>query len=253
VNVLKDLVQYLFQLGQSEKTTKVIPVPGAPPHRALIQKPDGKCEWQDLEPTARAHTASDLSTVIQFAEENKDACRVWISEALVCCVLDDETRRDRVTLELERSGQVKILSGVSGTNFGQRDIILFLRTNFSDCMGPCVGLLNSLRVLKFVNNAGGESTVQQGKVSIGRAIEQSVTGADSIPEEVTFDVPMYAAGFTCFESIRLAVDIDTQTQKFKLIPLAGEIDRAYERSQEKMRKHLIENLPKGVKVCVGNP
>lgn len=251
--MLKELVEYLFRLGQSEKTAKVIPVPGAPPHVVLIQKPDGECEWEEIQPEARAHGASDLSCVIQFAEENPKTARVWYSGNGVRCILDDATRRDYVFIELAESTQVARLREFAKTTFGQRDLILELRTTFIDCMGPCVGLLNALRVLKFISNVSGESTTSQGKASIGKRIEQEVTGADALPEMIEMDVPIYDGGFLSIERIRLALDIDTQNQRFKLVPITGDIDRAFVRSEEKIRKHLTENLPEGVKVCYGTP
>lgn len=230
--MLQEAIEYVVNEARKSKDARVIEVRHEPDGVYYLQKPDGTVERIMAEASHRRHTAMDLSAVVEFFQENKSqAARIWYSRDRVVCVLDDDTRRESVTLNLELSPQIKRLQQLEGTSGGsmdQRAIVLMLRTTFRRCLGRTDNLLGLLRSIRFSGVSTGEGVVEHGKSSIGKTLQQELKAASELPEYVTLDVPVFTHPSLAikFFPIECALEPDAAECKFKLLPLPGEIERA---------------------------
>jgi hypothetical protein len=231
-------------------------VPAEPEHVYWLDAAgDGELKRQEAEPAPRAHTARDLTAVIQFAlREGAGVPAVWYSRAGVVCLTDDGTRRDRVTLPLGFSPQLTRLLEWERTTtpLQQAAAVLALRTLFDGCCDA--SLLAVLRAVKFETRTGGTGEVQHGKRSIGQSLEASITGADVIPEYTVFRVPLFAAGLPHADSIRCAVEPNPGQASVTFLPLPGMIEAALAAAERAVGLQLADALAEAkVPVYYGSP
>lgn len=181
-------------------------------------------------PTPRNHKALDLSAIIEFAEIDPKKSAVWYSRSGVVCLTDDGTRRDKVSLSLDYSPQLKLLQRweASAVCQSQRAILLDLRTTLAGCEFDEESklLMPSIQCVTFTKNSEGTAEVKPGKASIGKKLTEQATGATPIPLYVTFNVPIFATAFNFTGTVRCAVDVDAGDEKFRLIPLPLQIETA---------------------------
>jgi hypothetical protein len=223
--MLKEALEFLSQQARDGKKVQILKPEAEPKHVYAIVQEDGSAEWRDAQPQPRAHVAASIQPVIDFASKADDAA-VWYSRAGVVALIDNDTRRDRVTLPLSLSPQmVKLLELERASHsFPQPAFVKLLRTTFADCLSTAGNLLDIIRTVKFINNDGGTAVVQQGKTSIGRQIQQEVTGAGALPDYVTLTVPTFAGAFLFRGPVRCALEVNTGDQTFQLLPLPGELE-----------------------------
>lgn len=199
------------------------------------------------EPAPRKHVAFDLSAIIEFAQANAGAS-VWYDRDAVVCLIDDATRRDRVTLSLAMSDQLDEIHGWErGKAFSQRELIFLLRTMFARNMARCPNLLAALRKVNVTNNAGGSSEIKPGKVSVSRSVEHEVSGAASLPEHFELDVPVFDGVFPSVGgTVAIALELDAASPSpFTLIPFPGDLERVWRAAEEWIGDQL-RDLPDGV-------
>ncbi len=239
---------------------------GAPSFVAPGQEPSGVYYIRDqggelklvhAEPPYRQHQAGDLSAVVEFAKRFAENTPViWYHRDKVVCVIDDNNRRDAVTLPLDLSVQVLTLRQWEKNQpyLPQATAVLTLRTVFESCLGMAGGLIDVLRKVKFRTTADGSGEVQHGKASVGRAIESEITGAGAIPEYVAFDVPIFGNALAHRGTIRCALEPNPAAGSVAFIPLPGEIEKAVAKAEGEIRDDLGELLGDAkVPVYYGRP
>jgi hypothetical protein len=278
----KTTLDYLVNLGREANRVTFSPIPGGPSHVTMKVEPDGSCETITAEPLTRSHTAASLQAVVDFAkrfseditivsehsdgkivEEGRIKCTasVWYNRDGVTCLIDDQTRRDHVRLPLKLSPQIVALQSLEAIRkpMKQAEFVLFLRTVLHDCLSSAGELLTVVRQLKFRVESAGQSEVQHGKSSIGRALTAELTGSRAIPEYVSLLTPIFAnATLQYYGTIQCALEPDAHTETFTLIPLPLQIETAISRAEEQLGQRLSGQLEKqiedgSVKLYYGTP
>lgn len=239
--MLKELLDAVVELGREADEVQI--VREFKDGTIHYREPGGSIEELKIPPDPRGHKALDLSAIIEFASNHADSA-IWYSRCGVVCLIDDETRRDRVTLDLSFSPQLRLLIALEQNPkaYTQAELVLMLRTTLAGCFADDASgqLLPAIRAVKFTRNSEGESAIDHGKASIGKKLTEQATGAVAIPEVVTFRVPIFARAFAFVGRIKCAVDIDASTETFKLIPLPLEIEHAISAAEIEIRKTLEE-------------
>ena len=251
--MIAEALEYLIKCGQASQAHVIDGVPG-PKHTARIETRDGNIVMVNAEPDPRDHKARDLSAIIAFAEaEQTKNSAVWYSRDAVVCLINDDDRRDRVTLRLDLSPQILQLMAFEKNTISlkQSQLVILLRTTFAGCLSTAGEIITIVRNLKFKATIDGQSNLQHGSSSVGRALQQEITGAKAIPEEITLDVPIFANAFNFTGRIRVAIDIDIATETFRLIPLPLEIERAIAGAENKIGEALNGSLD--VEALYGTP
>lgn len=209
-------------------------------------------ERHEADPSPRDHKAADLETfghwLTEHAPPDGDAseahCCLWYDRTGVVLLVHEPTRRDRVTLALSPSPQMLALEQLERGKAGltQAEILKLLRTTFADCMAPAGDLLGLLKSIKFKSLTDGHSKTDQGKRSVGKTIEQEISGLAPIPEEVALLVPVFAQASLQIirATVRLYLDADPATERFALYPLAGELELAYGHGEQQLGDRLAD-------------
>lgn len=241
--MLKEFVESIAGLAVKADTVEIVKPPAEPNHRYAIRQPNGELSWYTAEPPPRNHTALDLSAVIAFANRFHTPdfpCAAWYSRQMVKCVINDDERRDAVTLNLSPSKPMSKLMEFDSraTPIPQSETVLMLRTVFFGCTDPA--FIGVIRRLKFRTNESGAGVVEHGRASMGRSLESEVTGEGNIPEYVIFRVPIFESGFSAATTVECALEPIPGTASFKFIPLPGEIERAFAFAEGEL-KTVLEN------------
>lgn len=254
--MLKEAIEKIRELTEQSMRPVIICPDLEPDHIYLIAQPGQPPQRVEAEPEPRDHAAQDLGTVLQFADEGS---RVWYSRNGVVVLLDDLERRDRVTLRLRLSEQLACLLVLESTprQFSQQELILALRTTFRDCLSAHPNLVDNLRHLRWKAGQQSDVTIKHGERSVGKQLESQVLGTDKLPEYLRLVVPVFA---NCFESVYASIDLalepDTATEKFRLIPIPGLIEAQLRRAETRLGVLVVEALGEQaslVPVSYGSP
>lgn len=214
----------------------------------------------------RNHVAGDLSVIqklievhhnFHYADEEDTpkeptGVEVWYNRAGVTVIFDGRAyRRNRATMSLELSEEIKRLGGVSGKPLPQAEIIKILRVAFKCC--DFSQTVQTLRNVKFELNQAGEASIERTKTSIGKSQLAKIYGLDALAEELTFTIPVFASKFRQFFNVAAALDPDPETKTFTLTPYPGQIEAAIEAAEEALGLQLEAMVPEGVPCYLGVP
>ena len=221
-----------------------------------IQGAPFELTWRQAAPLPRNHIVMDLKAIGEFCEfisHASPAIVAWYSRQGVVVLVDDTTRRDRVTLPLELSPQVKALQALEGSrkSFTQKELILFLRTTLAKCADP--SLVDIFRRVKFRATQGGDAELTHGKSSIGRQLTAELTGQQAIPEYVAFSLPIFAASFLAVGRVECAIEVLPDSEQFQLIPLPGQIEAAIAEAEAKLGEAINDSLGEHGAAFYGKP
>ncbi len=257
--MLQELFEAIQEQAREAMSPKVFQAPGEPPHRYYLATPDGTTSLLSADPPPRNHQASDLETVARWASAGAGPVAVWYSRAGVVALLNDETRRDRVSLKLTLSPQMKTIMAldVKAPAYDQKAFIRLLRIDLAGCL-PSPNLLQAVRTLKFSVLRGVEGEVQHGKESIGRALKAELVGANALPEDVILRLPPWEGVVAAHVEIACAVEIDPVGERPQLIPFPGQVERAVRAAEADLGSQLRELLAEvgaseSVSVSYGQP
>jgi hypothetical protein len=182
----------------------------------------------------RKHKAMDLLTIAEFVQKY-DNVAIWYSREAVVLLTDDDERFDRVTVTMLKSPQIRKLIDLEAKQpmLPQRDFLFMLRTVFTPHAFPTAPrLIDILRQVKFEAGAKVEGNVGRGKSSIGKEITAAATFLDTVPEQVTINVPLFDNPFLRKSyDVICALEIQENEQRLQLFPLPGEIEGAFARAE----------------------
>jgi len=176
----------------------------------------------------RRHSVNTIDDLAQFAKDHIDEVEmssVFYNRNSITLFINDEDRRDRVTIELALSPQFTLMKELKGSA-EQGEVIRALRSTLFGCFSPDLKLVESLRNLKWGDESTGESNLQRGKASIGSAIRRELNGLESIPEYIDFTVPVFSTKVEYKATIKCLLDPDEKNKRIILAPLPGQIDTA---------------------------
>lgn len=261
---LQPAMQMLVELGQKVQEFRYGKPCAEPGHIYYVANGEDGWERVEAEPQPRKHTTTSLETLVAIAKEQMASYQepqdpeepargpvvFWVSRNGVVCLLDDQTRRDRVDFSLHLSKQMELLGQLEGRQnwMSQTDFVRLLRISLA---GTLVSpeLLTAVRRVKFRQAVSGERVVEHGKSSLGRSIESELTGSGILPEEVRLCVRIWDE-LPEMSTINCALEIDSATEKFFLVPLPGELELAIQRGEASVYARLegyletMENPPR---------
>ncbi len=219
--MLQEALEFLVGIGV--KSTKP---------ETLIEHSDKKImlidgEQVDVakEKLLRMHNANNVESFVGYEGENSV---IWHSGNRAFMIVDDEDeqRRDSVAWNLKESSKFVSLATQAMKPREHKPFVKFVVKNLRDEFERDVpGLLGTIRNLKFATSDETEADIQHGRASMGRKIEQSVTGATELPETIALNVRRWA-GLEIFVEIEslLAVDMDNRTLAIE--PLSDSVAQA---------------------------
>jgi len=230
-----DALELITTLAKNAERPMTLDLPGT--EKTAVVYGDGKVVRETLRPRRYdAETVGGLAMMIAdlASRDGVDDVRVFVGRKRVVAVLNEHTdRHDRVTFELKTDESMETLKDAERNGqYAQKDLIWLLRSQFAGGVAPN-NFLPAVRGIKFRNNTSGTAGVQHGNETVDMQIEKSISGLDEsgFPETVILSTPVYAQLAAVSDpkpiAVACAVDILIDEQKFRLKPLAGEIERAY--------------------------
>ena len=219
-----------------------------PKHVYYLNKGDGDYVrvFGDPAPlTATVNSIVGMATLM--AHEGDSNSAVWYSRTGIIGVLDHTIgRRKVVTMPLKPSPQMDAIKDLAARKaYSQRELILFLRTMFLDCLDRSGDIINVLRSIRFDLQDAGTSEAKHGKSSIGRQMRSEISGASELPEIITLAVPPFAGNILQrgqWVLVRMALEPSPETQSFQFFPLAGEMDIAWAAAEDELLSSLTTAL-----------
>jgi hypothetical protein len=256
VKAVKDL-----SVKAADPQQRVIRVPGDAPHVYYLLNPDGTAEKKEhAQPRERSAVLSIPALCAWLSDRGDNDTAVWYSRAGVVAL--DHTENARTTFALTPSAPLKLLADIAGRQDGidyeQVTLWRLLRTTFRDCLPSHPNLKEQVGRVDVKKAQEASGNVDRKGTSVSRKLMAEASGADQLPEVLTFDVPVFAEALaTARALVRVAFDFDAQAERFKLCVLPGEIDKAHAAGEKWLNTIIGQELGdrgiEGVPVFHGQP
>lgn len=237
VATVREIVSVVRGVGQKD----VLEVDGVEPSGVYyLRKADGSLERTQAKQWPRNYSASRVQDVVDIVrrlgeqEKVKDVA-IFCAGGRITAVLDETKREDVVELFLPESAQFKFARNLGGMWAAPKDMIASLRVQLAGCVPP--NFISWLRQLKFSSSSQGDSDVQVGKESMGRSIQNQVSGAGDVPESVRLEMPVYegmvdAVGGLILFGVECVVDINYMQGQVRLVPVPSSVLEATRKADE---------------------
>lgn len=253
--MLKEALSFVFDKTKEfadKNRAKIFEVPGD--GRSVLIEQDGKIIERPVPPPLRNHVVDSIADLIEAskkwgvngdAETGGNSGTVWISEKQVRLVIDDADRREHVTCPLTPAVVFATARGLDEP-LRQADLVGLLRREFRDAIGAAE-MLAAVRKLRFKQRSEGHSALTHGGESLGRQIENEVTGMEGleIPELLTLETNLFSNPGERDHRYKLTLDleIDPANQLFLLRPLPDEVEHVIQAALNEIAVRLEEELP----------
>lgn len=253
--MLRELLDRIVDLGRDANEPKPIPVPD--PRHALFVLSDGISKF-DVPPAVIGHVADTVESLcaylLAYAGPAGTTQTVWHDRAQVIGVLDEEDRRDRVSMPLVASGPWTTLRRLRDDQASawmpQADFVRLLRIT----LGAAPELVAPFRRLRWHQGMAKRGDIAHGKESLGAEITGSLTGEAELPETLALSVPLWTNLHEAAPwSVTCLVDTNPATEQIRLVPAPGEIERVEHAYQADLHQRLVTLLGEKATVYYGNP
>lgn len=215
-------------------------------------------------PKPRQHAALSLGAIVGLANRFKDehdadavpySPVVWYSESKVSIVFDDNGHRlETAVCPLVFSDKWETAKSLrSAQPKPHREFIRFLRVQFAG-VAEADSLADRLESIRFKDEQVTTGKVLRGSESMGRSITSEAQTEGSIPDEVTFSLPVYKIlDLNQDHEVRFVLDVDADNKTFRLVPFPDEIEAVLHIMMTDIEASLGEGLDEGIPYYYGNP
>lgn len=250
--MLKEALEFLAKTITTGNAAKVLPIPGD--GRKVYVDQAGELRGLDIPPSVRGHLVETVTDLVAAAERWGKEGVIFINSDAVTLVTDDSDRRDTVILPLRKSHAFQTLERLDKTP--SLDQVQFIRLLRIDLQGAAnrADLLTAVRKIKFRQSSAGESNVQHGSESLGRTIENEVSGAGNIPEQLAVTCSVFAnPGLDEIEhSVMCDLEIVATESKFRFRPLPDELADVQSAALAEIHGQLMDKLD-SIGIFYGTP
>lgn len=244
-------IKTLLEAGK-QLANPIIKAADEPAGVYYLREVDGNMSKIRADPTIRKHAMGDLDSLIDFVRnrpmprsdvENVSWITVWCSRESVTVLLDDEDRRDRISLALDYTPHwLKLLELTDGSPqpWEHKQLLRFLRDLIPAFHNEDIAVLRQIRLSL---QRDTEMSVTPSKESLGKRVMAEASGVSAIPESLEATIPVYQTpGEDQVATITCDLDIDTIEGKFYLVPRAQDFEDALRVADESRLKRLREGL-----------
>lgn len=223
---------------------------------------DGEIREFDINPEPRAHRVATLVDLVRaqktFAIDGKES-DIFIGESVLACLLDSGDRRDGVCMDLRNSEPYTTLLALAddtdediGHDVPQGEFVRLLQTRLAGCVDP--DIVAACKMLKVEASGAVTSGIGQGQRSMGKDVDERVTGRDKLPETIHVNFPIYAnAELSPFKVQVTASLIVTPQMNFTLFVSEHEFARVIHSTLEWIRDWLTAAGASKDRVFIGTP
>lgn len=238
--ITDDAIRLIQQTAIKAHGSRIHKAEAEPKHVYYVEQPDGALRTVEATPEPAAFTAGDFDSLARIVVDqgNGECASIWCSTVGIVGLFDDTDRRDRVTLKLTPSFQFVELSrwngaGIAGVAFDHVQTYTLFRSLFRDALPAHSSIRDDIRKVDIQKAQQAAGEVSRTAVSMSKRLIAEASGADRLPEVLTFDVPVFAEAVAPIRAqIRVAFDLDPQQEKFRFIVLPNEIEAAIATAEE---------------------
>lgn len=226
---------------------RIIYAPAEPKHVYWLRDSQGELQKQHAEPEPAKHEPTNFESVVAIAKDadHEQDQSLWCSLSGVVAILSDD-RRERATLKLTKSKQFAKLcewdkAGVNGESLDHVTTYTLFRTLFRDSLPAHGTIRDDIRKVDIQKAQQAASDVSRTAVSMSKKLIAEASGADKLPDVLTFDVPVFAEAIAPIRvKIRVAFDLDPQQERFRFIVLPNEIETAVADAEAWVEKRIVD-------------
>ncbi|HJT35460.1 MAG TPA: hypothetical protein VJ783_25765 [Pirellulales bacterium] len=244
--MFKEALAFVFDKTKEcadKNRAQIFDVPGD--ERSILIEHNGQLVERKIPPPLRSHVVESVADLVAATMRWGADGTIWIDERMVRLVVSDDDRREFVTCHLKPAVVFSTARGLAKP-ICQADLVRLLRREFRDAIGAAE-MLAAVRKLKFKQHSEGHSNITHGGESLGRTIENEVTGLDGleVPELLTLETNVYSNEGERDKRYKLTLDleIDPANQLFLFRPLPDEIERVVQAALNEIQARLSEALP----------
>ena len=242
-------VHYLVGCGEKGEygTTRIVTEPAPRNYKALTTEDFAALVVRQfslptpLEP--RETSVEPTMTAPPVIRKTAGPKMVMVGRTAIVATVDEAERREWVSLVLTTTTALDTLNKCddSRTPQGQSDFVNMLRIELAGCVDPII--VEAFRHLVFGKVSGGESAVSNSNKAVSSAIKMTLAaGGNDIPDEIVCGLTVYEQFPEFGVQVRCAVQTIVEDAAFLLIPLAGELFRAEEKTRTAIAARLRELL-----------
>ncbi len=215
---------------------------------------DGKIARIEVPPAARKHTVFTLDDLIASVKHhNTDLVKgsIWHDRTKVVFLIDDEDRREMVTLPLVFSDHWDILCKLPAA-MTQRDFVRLLRHELAGCVPDT--LLPAIAKIEVATSSGQRNEINPGRERGSREFAVDLANSGEIPESFLLAVSVYSTpGLRQCRCIKMSLDYTLPPSQvtFQVTPRPDEIEIAMQDAQAELHKLLCDAVE--CPVFNGNP
>ncbi len=204
------------------------------------------------------HTTFDVASLIALAQDSDEcpAPTIWLSGEKIRLVFDSPNNFGRATFDLMRTASWnKLVNAMSGAK-SQKTLRELFKVHLADCPITPTNLLDAIASVKFEQNDSEETKLAPQNAALGRNIEQKVSGAIELPEEITVTLPIFRPLGPGLEEqpqarIRLALLPDFEHKGFRLEPMADSVQTSIDDTMVWLRAQLETLAGEAIPVYYG--
>lgn len=224
--------------------------PGAEPsHVYYIQDSANELQRMEATPKPADHKPTNFASIVDIANDapKEESTSLWCSLAGVVAILSDD-RRQRAELKLTKSPQFDKLcewkaTGIGGACLDHVSAFTHFRTLFRESLPAHGTIRDDVRKVDFQKAQQAAGEVSRTGVSMSKKLVAEASGADKLPEVLTFEVPVFAEAIAPVKvQIRVAFDLEPTLEKFRFIVLPNEIEAAIATAEEWCERQVIALL-----------
>jgi hypothetical protein len=251
--MLKEALDKLQDTAVKAAGVEIKEIPGD--ERTVLVCSEGKPQERPVPPPLRYHSVLGLNDIVDAAGKwGADKGVLWHNERDIILVVNDEDRREYVSMDLRMTEHFRTLAKLetTGKSIDQRAMVNLLRHDLLGVLPET--LLPIVRKLKVATGAGTESELQPGRERGTDEFKRELAGAADLPEVVNAVCSVYSApGLQAKRTIRLSLAFDVTAMTFTLLPLPDEMNAAVQNAQLELHAQLVEALPADYPVFYGTP
>ena len=218
--------------------------PGEPSEIYYLLDKDGEFRRHTADPLARNYSASRIEDFIELAKDQATSNGlVMVGVSAVVCLLDEATRRERVSFKLTKTKAFLTLEKCEAHRrpMAQSGFVSMLRVDLNGTVGPEV--VGTFRQIKFEKNQSHESEVTNTNRGISSKITMKLAaGGRDIPDSLSVKVALFEEFPDLLFGIDCAIETNIEEASFVLIPLAGELSTATRSTQHEIAQRIRDGL-----------
>jgi hypothetical protein len=237
--MLKEAIEKIQELTQEAWKPQPILFDAKFRHGALLTK-DGVEFYQNPDPLKR-HSLRCLADLIEICMDGSvNTKSIWHNEVAIIGILSEDGR-DQAVLPLTKTTDFAAIEALRGKfeRMQQKRFVDFS----SYTLGLDKVLVQPFRRLDWRGSNGAQGVAEFGASKMGKQIEATVMGIETLPETLILSTKMYRENVGQGEiEIRCTVDIEPLQQTIALVPDEKDLDVAIEAMQARIEKAILEEL-----------